>query len=197
MDLWAKGFDTIMRPLERASFRSYRRWLVPQARGRVLEVGAGTGANLPYLPCAEVSRIVLSDITVHAEAIQSRLEESCFEEAHLSESSAEALPFEEGSFDTVLSTLVFCSVPDQYQGLREVRRVLKPGGLFLFLEHVLPENNRLALPMKVINPAWRLASGGCNLTRRTLEAIEDVGFRLEAVRRDSQGILVAGVGRRV
>lgn len=196
MDLWAKGFDTLMRPLERATFRNYRRWLAARASGLLLEVGCGTGANLPHLSCGEITSLVLSDVTLHREVLHQRLADSCFDGAHLEESSAEELPFSSESFDTVLSTLVFCSVPDQLRGLGEVRRVLKPGGRFLFLEHVLPERNSLALPMRLVNPAWRIAAGGCNLTRRTVESMRRVGFRIDELRGDSTGILVAGVAMR-
>lgn len=195
MDIWATGFDAAMRPFERTTFRDYRRWLVPRATGSLLEVGSGTGANIPFLPCEGVSELVLSDVALHPERLRERLEGSCFEEAELVNGSAEALPFPEGRFDTALATLVFCSVPDQIKGLRELRRVIKPGGRFLFLEHVLPMENHLSVPMRAINPIWKRVAGGCHLNRRTTDAIEEVGFRIETLRRDSRGVLVAGVAR--
>ena len=196
MDLWAASFDIAMRPLERQSFRAYRRWVVPKAKGALLEVGTGTGANIPFLRCDALSEIVLSDITLHHEALLTRLEKRCIIDAELVETPAEELPFPEGRFDTALATLVFCSVADQLKGLREIWRVLKPGGAFLFLEHVLPQKNHLSVPMKAINPLWRMAAGGCNLTRRTSESIESAGFTIEELRRDRQGILIAGLARR-
>lgn len=185
-----------MRPLERATFRKYRKWLVPRVSGALLEVGAGTGANIPFLPCHGISELVLSDVEIHEEAVRSKLEKGCIDEAQLVVGSAESLPFEDGRFDSALATLVFCSVPDQMKGLQEVRRVLKPGGIFYFMEHVLPKENHLSVPMRIINPIWKLAAGGCNLTRQTAEAIAEAGFTLERVRRDRQGIIVAGWARR-
>jgi len=195
MDLWAKSFDITMRPLERGTFRRYREWLVPKTSGSLLEIGSGTGANLPYLPCGEVKELTLSDVSLHEEALRERLEGSCFEEAEMVEASTERLPFPDGAFDAVLATLVFCSVPDHHKGLREVRRVLKPGGRFYFLEHVLPEVNYLAVPMKLANPLWKLVADGCHLNRRTAEAIETAGMRIEKLRRDTQGVLIAGWAR--
>jgi ubiquinone/menaquinone biosynthesis C-methylase UbiE len=196
MDIWAAGFDIAMLPLERASFRAYRRWLVPRVSGSLLEVGSGTGANIPFLPCRGLTELVLSDVKLHQERLRSRLQEGCFEDAELVESSAEELPFPEERFDSALATLVFCSVPDLMKGLREVRRVLKPGGRFFFMEHVLPHNNHLAVPMRVINPIWKVAAGGCHLNRRTAEAIDEAGFTIETLRKDKQGVLVAGWARR-
>lgn len=195
MDLWAAGFDIAMLPLERSSFRAYRRWLVPKVSGSLLEVGSGTGANIPFLPCQGLTELVLSDVKLHQERLRSRLDNGCFEDAELVESSTEELPFPDGRFDSALATLVFCSVPDQMRGLREVRRVLKPGGTFFFMEHVLPRSNHLSVPMKMINPVWKVAAGGCHLTRQTAEAIEEAGFRIEKLRKDPQGVLIAGWAR--
>ncbi|MFP4426032.1 MAG: methyltransferase domain-containing protein [Spirochaetaceae bacterium] len=196
-DIWATGFDMAMLPLERATFRRYRKWLVPRVSGALLEVGTGTGANIPFLPCHGISELVLSDVRLHKEAVLSRLKRrnGCMGDPELVESSAESLPFGDGRFDSALATLVFCSVPDQMRALREVRRVLKPGGTFFFMEHVLPEENHLSVPMHIINPVWKRVSGGCHLTRRTAEAIEEAGFTVEHLRRDNQGIVVAGWAR--
>lgn len=196
MDLWAAGFDIAMLPLERTSFRAYRRWLVPNVSGSLLEVGSGTGANIPFFPCHALTELVLSDVKLHQERLRSRLEDSCFADASLVESSAEELPFPDRRFDSTLATLVFCSVPNLMKGLREVRRVLKPGGRLFFMEHVLPHNNHLAIPMQAINPVWKLAAGGCHLNRRTAEAIEEAGFTIERLRKDRQGVIAAGWARR-
>ena len=195
MGLWARSFDVAMRPLELAAFRDYRRWLVPRAHGSLLEVGSGTGANIPFLPCEGIRELTLSDVTIHTDRLRERLSGSCFEEAELVEGSAEELPFGSERFDSALATLVFCSVPDQLKGLKEVRRVLRPGGSFLFLEHVLPPANHLSVPMKAVNPVWRHVAGGCNLTRNTEKTIKEAGFTIESLRRDRLGVLIAGVAR--
>jgi len=174
-------FDVAMKPLEALRLTERRRQLLSSASGRVLEVGAGTGANLPYFRYEHIADLTLTDAEVRAR-LQHRVrwtaEAAGLHPARLSvcEAPAEQLPFEDASFDCVVATLVFCTVADQQAGLTEVRRVLKPGGALLFMEHVRPPRAVPAKLFAVLNPAWRLVSGGCNLTRETLAALRQVGL---------------------
>src|SRR3954451_3533285 len=136
MALWEKvfaaGYDRLMAAGEKAGLRDMRRDLLASARGRTLELGAGTGANVELYPAA-VTELVLAE---PAEPMAKRLEAK-HPHATVVRAPAEALPFADHSFDTVVSTLVLCTVADPQRTLAEVERVLRPGGQLLFLEHIL------------------------------------------------------------
>jgi SAM-dependent methyltransferase len=178
--LFAAIYDPFMRKTEQAGLAGWRAELLATAAGEVLEIGAGTGANLPHYP-ASVTRLVLTEPDAHMGA---RLRRSVAahgrarSEVHAV--AADRLPFDAGSFDVVVSTLVLCSVPDAARALAEVRRVLRPGGALLFIEHVAADDrpDRLAWQRRV-EPLWSRVSGNCHLTRRTGEAIRDAGFEVE------------------
>lgn len=183
--LCAAIYDPFMRASERACLGVWRSELLSNAEGRVLEIGAGTGRNLEHYP-EGLERLVVSEPDPH---MRRRLEQ---ESARLGRSvevataSADALPFADASFDTVVSTLVLCSVPDPNASLAEVRRVLAPGGRFVFLEHVAADDRPERLRWQErLDPLWRRIAGGCRLTRRTHELIESTGFEMEWVRRES------------
>lgn len=156
----------------------YRKSVLEQARGRVLELGAGTGFNVRHYP-ADVEEIVLTE---PGEALLRRAERRAAEggrTVRAVRARAERLPFEDASFDTVVSTLVLCSVRDQDEALAEVRRVLVPGGRFLFLEHVRADDPRTARWQDRLNRPWRVVAMGCNANRATLARIEAAGFEVE------------------
>jgi ubiquinone/menaquinone biosynthesis C-methylase UbiE len=161
-------------------FDETRRRALALARGRVLEIGAGTGANLGRYP-DEVGEVVLTEPQKYmARKLRAKLPPG--EGAgRLLEVGAEALPFEDGSFDTVVSTLVLCTVPDQQAALAEARRVLAPGGRLVFLEHVRSDDPKLARWQDRLNRPWRRLAGGCNCNRSTLAAIEAAGFTVGEV----------------
>lgn len=203
--IMAAIYDRFMQKTEEHGVRDWRAELLGDLRGSVLEVGAGTGINLAHYP-PQVERLVLSEPDRH---MRRRLEERLASDppsidVELDGSSIEALPFPDGSFDAVVSTLVLCSVPDLAASLAEVHRVLKPGGRFVFLEHVAADERpgRL-LWQKRIEPFWRWFAGNCHLTRRTGQAIEAAGFVVErSVRASMRKALpfvrptVRGVARR-
>jgi SAM-dependent methyltransferase len=186
-------FDAFMYPLEALALRRRRRAIIPRARGAVLEVGAGTGANLPYYRWKRVSALDFVD-TAPGGALK-RLRAIRGVPVRTREADAQSLPFPDRSFDTVVSTLVFCSVSDQARGLSEVRRVLRDGGVFVFLEHVRPDGRRFGRLMDVLNPFWLSLNGQCNLNRDTLAAIRSAGFLVRRVRRSGGGILIDGIAR--
>jgi SAM-dependent methyltransferase len=160
----------------------YRKSVVEQARGRVLEIGAGTGFNVRHYP-ADVEELV---VTEPGEALLRRAERRAAESGHAIRAvvaPAERLPFEDAYFDTVVSTLVLCSVRDQDEALAEVRRVLKPGARFLFLEHVRADDPRHARRQDRWNRPWRVVAMGCNANRATLDRIEAAGFTVEELQR--------------
>jgi SAM-dependent methyltransferase len=167
---------------ERAGLRAERRRLVGMARGAALEVGAGTGLNLEHYGSA-VTRLVLLEPDVHmARRLRARAARAR-PAAEVVRGVAERLPFADASFDTVVVTAVLCTVPDPAGALAEIARVLRPGGLLLFGEHVRSQDPRLAAWQDRLRPLWRLLGDGCEPNRRTLEAIEASPLRVDWVRR--------------
>lgn len=184
--LFARIYDRFMRVTEEACLGAWRAELLGGLEGEVLEVGAGTGVSLArYGP--GVTRLVLSEPDPHMRRrLEARLATHAGAPVEVAGATADALPFPEGSFDAVVTMLVLCSVPDLEETLGEISRVLRPGGRLVFLEHVAAETNpgRLAWQHR-INPLWRRLAGNCHLTRRTAQAIEEAGFDVEELRRES------------
>ena len=155
-----------------------RRRLLAGARGAVLEIGGGTGANLANY--RDVERVVVAEPDPF---MRRRLEQKLADArvpVEVSVAGAEALPFPDGSFDTVVSTLVLCTVPDQEAALDEVRRVLRPGGKLLFIEHVRAVGSRARWQDR-IEPLWRRLLGGCHPNRDTVAAIEEAWFEIDTI----------------
>jgi len=167
---------------ERAGMAARRQRLVRRARGAVLEIGAGTGLNLPHY--GEPERLVLTEPEPEMATRLRRRLAVLGREAEVRETGAEALPFSDGEFDTAVSTLVLCTVPDPSAALRELRRVLRPGGSLLFIEHVRAQSPRLAAWQDRLRGAWALLADGCQCNRRTLELIEANGFEVRELERE-------------
>jgi ubiquinone/menaquinone biosynthesis C-methylase UbiE len=184
--LFAALYDPFMRSAERACLQDWRTELLESAAGEVLEIGAGTGANAPHYTSA-VERLVLAEPDgAMAARLERRLLRCRARRVEVVRSPVERLPFEQGSFDAVVCTLVLCSVPDVGRALAEVRRVLRPGGTLFFLEHVAADGrpSRLAWQRR-IEPAWSRLVEGCHLTRRTGQSLREAGFVVEKERRES------------
>jgi SAM-dependent methyltransferase len=165
---------------ERAGLADRRRSVVSQARGVTLELGAGTGLNLEHYP-ADVTELTLTEPDEHmAKRLRRRVSEGS-RAAEVIEAPAERLPFEDGRFDTVVATLVLCTVPDPAGALAEAARVLKPGGRFLFFEHVRSDSPKLARWQDRLHGPWLYIGDGCNCNRPTLATIEASGLQVESV----------------
>ncbi|MEW5739533.1 MAG: class I SAM-dependent methyltransferase [Myxococcota bacterium] len=173
-------YDAMCAVMEWTGLKKWRAWLVGGAKGRTLEVGCGTGRNLPLYP-RDVTLIAVEP--AHDTLAKAKQRNP---DAMLVRASAEALPFREGVFDTVVSSLVFCSVPRQEVGLEEVKRVLRPDGQLRMMEHVRSEGRFGGWVQDTIQPAWTCVAGGCHPNRRTEEAVEAAGFAIqeEGRRRD-------------
>jgi ubiquinone/menaquinone biosynthesis C-methylase UbiE len=175
--IFAALYDPLGASAERRWMGGRRRRLLAGARGAVLEIGGGTGANLAHY--RDVDRVTIAEPDPFMRnKIGPKLEDARVP-VEVAAAGAEALPFPDGSFDTVVSTLVLCTVPDQEAALDEVRRVLRPGGRLLFIEHVRATGSAARWQDR-LEPLWRRLLGGCHPNRDTVAAIEEAGFEIEA-----------------
>ena len=162
---------------EDAHTRDLRRQAASGLAGRVLEVGVGTGANWPFLPDGisytgtEPDPHMRRRAAAHAGAVAGA--------AQLDDAHAEALPYDDGSFDAVLATFVLCSVDDQSKAIREIARVLRPGGALHFIEHVRPPGLKGRM-LDVVTPLWARVAGNCHPNRMTGNAIVAAGLIMES-----------------
>jgi ubiquinone/menaquinone biosynthesis C-methylase UbiE len=177
--MFAAMYDGQMRRAERAGLTDMRKTLVAQAAGTVLEIGAGTGANLGHYPLAVTSLTVTEPDVFMLKRLERRAEAEA-PTAMVLRAPAEDLPFEDATFDTVVSTLVLCGVDDQPRAVREIRRVLRPGGRFIFLEHVRAADLKAAKKQDRLNWLNR-AVVCCDCNRPTLDTIEEAGFGITAL----------------
>jgi ubiquinone/menaquinone biosynthesis C-methylase UbiE len=163
------------------AFIKPRRETLSPVKGRVLEIGFGTGVNLHHYP-NQVKKLVTLDTNpaMHRRA-QERVRETGIEVEHHT-LSAERLPFDGASFDYVVSTLTLCSIPDVQKALKEIRRVLKLGGELVFLEHGLSREPHIARWQHRIDPAWRLVGDGCHLNRDASAEVQQAGLKLTRIR---------------
>jgi SAM-dependent methyltransferase len=170
----ARSLDFVMRPLYPA-----RRFVVPEATGKVLEVGVGTGLNFGLYRGIDSLTGVEPDPYM-LERARPRAAELPFP-AEIHEAGAEKMPFADGSFDTAVITFTLCTIPDPAAGLAEVRRVLKPGGRVLFVEHTRSIQSVVGGVQDLLTPLWNVIGGGCHLNRRAVDLVRDAGFAVRDV----------------
>ncbi len=185
MSFYGRVFALIYDPFlalgERAGMREMRRQSLAGAHGRVLEIGAGTGLNLPLYPSA-VSSLTLADPEPPMIAqLRKRAPLDSGRSVEVVLAPAEQLPFGDDSFDTVVSTLVLCTVADPAASLREIGRVLVPGGRLLFIEHVRAADERLARWQDRLHDPWRRFGYGCHCNRDTVATLRENRFDLADV----------------
>jgi ubiquinone/menaquinone biosynthesis C-methylase UbiE len=177
---FAATYNRFMKGTEEAGLRDIRAGLLAQAVGRVLEIGGGTGANLAHYGPAVTSLTITEPEVPMFKRLERRVRTEA-PHAMVLRAPAEDLPFEDDTFDVVVSTLVLCGVDDQPRALREIRRVLVPGGHFLFLEHVRSADPKVARKQDRMNWANQLMVC-CDCNRPTLETIKDAGFSVTSLR---------------
>jgi ubiquinone/menaquinone biosynthesis C-methylase UbiE len=186
MSLWgrifAAGYDTFQATMERNFMAQVREEMLAGASGRVIEIGAGTGVNLEHYP-GSIERLVCTEPEEPMAKRLRRKAEASGLDVSVVGAPAEALPFDDDSFDTAVATLVLCTVTDPAGSLRELGRVLRPGGRLIFIEHVRSPEPDLAKWQDRLHPLWVRFGHGCHCNRPTLETIEASPLSVESHRR--------------
>ncbi|GAC1464492.1 MAG: class I SAM-dependent methyltransferase [Ktedonobacteraceae bacterium] len=180
----SSGEQSFMKPL--------REEVVGQAHGVVLEIGAGNGLNFAFYDPATVERVEASEPDSAMLSYARKRAAVARVPIHLTQASVESLPFADESFDSAVVTLVFCSVGDPSGGLSEVKRVLKPGGALLMVEHVRANRAIGATMQAIVTPITRLVAGNCHWNRDTEKTVKQAGFKIEQ-RRDITWFVMTGV----
>ena len=183
--LFAACYDLINSGVE-SRVVPYRRLTAGLSLGRTLEVGGGTGANLPYYPPGV--QLFTVEPNPHMARRFLRTTKECSSGATLVSGIGESLPFADDTFDSVVTTLTLCMVKDLDSVVSEIRRTLRPGGKFLFYEHVVSLDKRIERMQSLANPFWKFATTGCNLDRDILGAIRQAGFDKIELRRFSLSV---------
>lgn len=176
-------YDAVCTLAEWRGLDRWRRWVAGGARGRTLDLGCGTGRNLLLIPPGAPA------IGIDPALTSLRRARRRAPGVPLVQASAEALPFRDGCFDTVVSGLVLCSVPDASRGLAEIRRVLAPEGTLRALEHVRSTTPWRARVQDALQPAWTWIAGGCHPNRDTERSVEAAGFVIDPEGRRAQANL--------
>lgn len=168
--LFPQVYDILMNPLEKTYFKKIRTSLIRKAEGRVLEIGSGTGVNFPYYTNAIAIDAIEPNPLMSRRSGKRVRESSIPIQTYLLK--AEKLPFPENTFDSVVATLVFCTIPEPNKALLEIQRVCKPGAKILLFEHVRMNQKSLGITQDLLTPLWRKVCDGCHLNRDTLNILK-------------------------
>jgi ubiquinone/menaquinone biosynthesis C-methylase UbiE len=181
---FAAMYDRMLAGTEKAGLSDMRAELVAEASGRTLELGAGTGLNLAHYSDAVTELVLTEPDPYMARKLRGRLadEPPAAGSVEVVEAPAEALPFDDASFDTVVSTLVLCTVEDPEAAVGELKRVLKPGGRLLYLEHVRGSGERLVRWQDRLERPWGWVAAGCHPNRPTAATLAAAGFEMDPER---------------
>ncbi|WP_079509326.1 class I SAM-dependent methyltransferase [Mesobacillus jeotgali] len=188
--LFAFFYDMLMSPLEKRWIARVRKKIITDLEGEILEIGTGTGANFPYYSKEKVDRLVSVEPNPFMidQARDRALENGLKVEFH--KGMAETLPFKNGEFDTVIATLVLCSVEDPHKVFKEIKRVCKQGGRIVLFEHVRTESRSLASLQDFLTPAWKHLCDGCHLNRNTGRYMRESGIEITREMKYFKGIFV-------
>lgn len=164
--------------MRQKNLAAYRGRVVPAAEGRVLEIGIGSGLNLPFYS-RNVAHVIGIDPSPKLLGMARRAERPRTGSVEFLQGSAEEIPIESAAVDTVVTTWTLCSIPDAQRALREMHRVLKPGGRLLFVEHGRAPDPNVVWWQDRLTPAWKCVGGGCHLNRDIRALVEGGGFQLD------------------
>ncbi|MCM3567620.1 class I SAM-dependent methyltransferase [Neobacillus mesonae] len=178
---FAKWYDFFMNPLEKRKFKQIRNELLLKAAGNVLEIGSGTGVNFPFYQNADKVTAIEPSGDMIEHSLPRKMQ--AVVPIEVIQANAEKLPFEDNTFDTVVATLVFCTIPNPEQAIMEIQRVCKPGGKILLFEHVKMENPFLGGLQEMLTPAWKKICDGCCLNRDTIGLLKSEGITINKVQK--------------
>lgn len=192
----ANIYDALFAPAERWGLRDRRRRLLEGLSGRTIEIGAGTGLNMALYPTSgvEIHAVEPNPQMIDRLAARSRRASNPI---RLYQCDGHDLPFRDEVFDSAIMTFALCTIPDPVRALEEAHRVVRPGGLLRFLEHVRSPSPRTARWQDRINPVWRRATGGCRLNQPTVEILAATRWEMDSTGRFARGFVVAGQAFRV
>jgi ubiquinone/menaquinone biosynthesis C-methylase UbiE len=192
-DASAAEYDRAIAFSEKLFFGNGRAWACSQARGQVLEIAIGTGRNLPFYPAdVQITGIEISPAMLK---IASQRAQTLGRQVELVSGDAQALPFPDHSFDSVVCTISLCSIPDERQAIAEVWRVLRPGGCFIALEHVRSPNPIIRGLERLLEPL-AVRTQADHLLREPVETVQEAGFRIEYLKRLKLGIVERLIARK-
>lgn len=194
--LFGRLYDPVMELPEKLGLGRLREDSLDGLRGLVLEIGVGTGRNLPSYPDGVTHLAGIDPDGAMLDRAGKRARQAPFP-VDLTLAFAEELPFGDGAFDAVVSTLAFCTIADSQKALLETRRVLKRGGEFRLLEHVRIKRKPVGWLQEKATPLWKRVAGGCHLDRDTLAAVRGAGFEVERVERHLEGLLLTIFARNI
>ena len=184
-----KLYDVAMKPFEKSRFYQIRKSIAGNAQGTVLEIGSGTGINFPFYRKADSVAAIEPDEEMRKRSLQRAAAAKTPIRTYAAK--AEALPFGDNVFDSVVATLVFCTIPEPEQALNEIRRCAKKGATLYFFEHVRMDQKPLALLQNALTPLWQKVAGGCHLNRDTLKLIRQSGLAVTNVKPMYDGLFLA------
>ncbi len=192
-------FDTIMRPVDAAGMRRMRRRTVSRAFGRVLEVGAGSGLNASHYNFRLTDSLNVTDLIADKPVLRAALRRADAPHDRITVEDADLcdLPYEDASFDSIVCTLVLCSVGSLTRAIDEMWRVLRPYGIVCFIEHVHSSRPVVRPALESVTPAWRRVAGGCHLNRDTLPALRRHGFSVQIEQTAVDNIVNSGYATRL
>jgi ubiquinone/menaquinone biosynthesis C-methylase UbiE len=189
-------YDRFMSGLEKACLHDWRTELLAEVTGEVLEIGAGTGANLAYYPSGNIRLLLSEPDAAMRNQLEKKAATSQRNDVCISNAKAEQLSFDDNRFDYVIASLVCCSVTNIDRSLAEIYRVLKPGGRYLFIEHVAAKTDSKARRWQEwLTPLWRKFAGNCHLNRETEKAMLRAGFEFVKIQRDAMPDSVPAIVR--
>jgi len=175
----SRFYDFFEYPIERFLFKKLRTEAISFAKKKTLEVGVGTGKNLPYYK-SEIDLTAIDFSSGMLRIVQHKYRNTILKKLTFKEMDVQSLSFDDNTFDTIISTFVFCTVPDPISGLKELRRVLKPSGKAIFLEHMKSNSKFINIPLFFMDLFTRIILG-TSMLRKTQENIESAGFTIESV----------------
>lgn len=188
-NLSPKLYDIAMKPFEKSQFYQIRKSIAGSARGTVLEIGSGTGINFPFYRHADSVAAIEPDEAMRKRSLQRAAKAKVPIRTYAAK--AEALPFGDDIFDSVVATLVFCTIPEPEKALREIRRCAKNGARLYFFEHVRMDQKPIGLLQDAMTPLWQKVAGGCHLNRDTLTLIRKSGLTVLEVTPMYDGLFLA------